>query len=160
LGELRFAAPVPPENNRSAGVQDGSYGPVCPQAASPAWQQTSQAFLQSLEQGEKNFTPPALNFTVPTPDPGESEDCLFLDVLTPKSIFENAGNGAGAPVLIWIYGGGYFVGSKNLFGNPAGLLARSGADTISTSSPEIIYVALNYRVSTQAPYRNFCLKHP
>ncbi|KAI9867824.1 MAG: hypothetical protein M1813_007646 [Trichoglossum hirsutum] len=146
LGDLRFAAPVPPENNRSAGIQDGEYGPFCPQAASPAWEDTARSFLKSLSQGQTNFTPPPLNLTIPAPDPGESEDCLFLDVLTPKDILQSAGKGPGAPVLVWIYGGAYIGGTKTLFGNPSGLLARSGSNNISASSPEMIYVALNYRV--------------
>ncbi|KAI9770428.1 MAG: hypothetical protein M1840_003314 [Geoglossum simile] len=147
VGELRFAAPISPENNRSAGVQDGSYGPICRQAALPAWEQVAGAFVTSLSKGQTNFTPPALNFTVPTPDPRESEDCLFLDVLTPRGIFQKAGNGTGgAPVLVWIYGGAYIVGDKNAFGNPAGLLLRSGLNSIATSSPEVIYVAPNYRL--------------
>ncbi|KAH0558532.1 hypothetical protein GP486_004813 [Trichoglossum hirsutum] len=145
LGDLRFAAPAPPENNRSAGVQDGQYGPFCPQAASPAWEDTARAFFNSLAKGQKSFTPPPLNLTIPTPDPGESEDCLFLDVLTPKDIFQSAGKGPGAPVLVWIYGGAYIGGTKTLFGNPAGLLARSGSESIS-AFPEVIYVALNYRL--------------
>ncbi|KAH0541691.1 hypothetical protein FGG08_003854 [Glutinoglossum americanum] len=147
IGELRFAAPIPPENNRSAGVQDGSYGPMCPQSALPVWEQVSRAFITSLSKGNTNFTPPAVNFTVPTPDPRESEDCLFLDVLVSKDILKKAGNGTGgAPALVWIHGGAYVVGEKNLYGNPAGLLRQSGPDSISGSSPEVIYIALNYRL--------------
>ena len=59
-------------------------------------------------------------------DPRTTEDCLFLDVDVPKNIYDNAGNGKGAPVLVWIYGGGYTMGSKSDSGNPAGLLKRSG----------------------------------
>jgi carboxylesterase type B len=39
-----------------------------------------------------------------TPDPRETEDCLFLDVFVPKHIFNNrtnAGKGKGAAVLVW-----------------------------------------------------------
>jgi carboxylesterase type B len=39
-----------------------------------------------------------------TPDPRETEDCLFLDVFVPKNIFNNrtsAGKGHGAAVLVW-----------------------------------------------------------
>lgn len=34
----------------------------------------------------------------------QNEDCLFLDVMVPEAIFENAGQGPGSPVLVWIYG--------------------------------------------------------
>ena len=37
-------------------------------------------------------------------DPSQNEDCLFLDVMVPQKIFEKAGRGYGAPVLVWIYG--------------------------------------------------------
>jgi carboxylesterase type B len=47
-----------------------------------------------------------------------------------------------APVLVWIYGGGFTAGSKTAKGNPAGLLARAR----DNNSSGIIYVALNYRL--------------
>lgn len=88
------------------------------------------------------YTAPRANASspVPTPDPRESEDCLFLDVFVPEDILNNVGKGYGAPVLVWIYGGGYTAGSKN--NNPAGLLAASGNST----NGDIIYVSINYRL--------------
>jgi carboxylesterase type B len=77
----------------------------------------------------------------PKPDPRISEDCLFLDVFVQRQVFESAGLGYGAPVLVWIYGGGYTSGEKALY-NPAGLLTASG----NASNGEIIYVAMNYRL--------------
>lgn len=50
---------------------------------------------------------------------------------------------AGAPVMVWIHGGGYTEGSKTGSGDPAGLMKRSQED----GSDGIIYVSLNYRVS-------------
>lgn len=42
------------------------------------------------------------------PSPNENEDCLFLDVVVPKKIFDNAHSmrrrqmgASGAPVLVW-----------------------------------------------------------
>jgi acetylcholinesterase len=37
-------------------------------------------------------------------DPRENEDCLFLDVFAPRSIYKRAGQGCRAPVLVWIHG--------------------------------------------------------
>lgn len=68
---------------------------------------------------------------IPAVDPRTNEDCLFMDVVVPKAIFDNANKtgSKGAPVLVWIYGGGYTAGSKDGSGSPAGLLKRSQSDT-------------------------------
>lgn len=74
---------------------------------------------------------------LPPQDPRTSEDCLFLDVFAPKNVFEDAGSGYGAPVLVWIYGGGYTGGNK-VSGSPTGLFMRAEQD--------IVFVAMNYRL--------------
>jgi len=89
------------------------------------------------------YVPPGANSssTVAPVEPLESEDCLLLDVFVPEKIFSRANaSGYGAPVLVWIYGGGYTGGSK--YNNPAGLLAESG----KVGDAEVIYVAMNYRL--------------
>lgn len=86
-------------------------------------------------------------YTPSDPDPRSTEDCLFLDVVAPKKVFDRAQNkksvskGFLAPVLVWIYGGGYTMGDKNQ-NDPTGLIQRS-----QKNSDGIVYVALNYRVS-------------
>lgn len=47
-----------------------------------------------------------------------------------------------APVLVWIYGGGFVNGGKGNSGNPAGLLARSQQG----GSEGFVWVAMNYRL--------------
>lgn len=88
-------------------------------------------------------------------DPRTSEDCLFLDVVVPKNIFDRAQQHTDrgkqhkpfipknklAPVLVWIYGGGY-VGGEKSSNDPTGLIQRS-----QVVGDGIVYVALNYRVS-------------
>jgi carboxylesterase type B len=49
---------------------------------------------------------------------------------------------AGAPVLVWIYGGGYVAGDKTSSGNPAGLVASS----LQNGSEGVVFVAMNYRL--------------
>ena len=95
---------------------------ICPQAR-PYWYLISQQFSEYVLAGnasEFNFTaaekqleallaisPPEL-----VPNPATTEDCLFLDVVVPQSIFEKANSaatssqkwtdhGSGAPVVIW-----------------------------------------------------------
>lgn len=106
LGDLRFAKPQPPATNRSQ-VQRGGQRYSCPQA-SPAWSDgvgdvldripDGATFLEGLS-AHQSF---ALNDT-------QTEDCLFLDVFVPRSILGRAGQGYGAPVMVWIYGGGRLV---------------------------------------------------
>ncbi|KAH6714768.1 carboxylesterase family protein-like protein, partial [Leptodontidium sp. MPI-SDFR-AT-0119] len=145
VGDLRFAPPRAPGKNRSF-VNTGSTSRICPQAT-PGWQEAALPFLRSLVLGQpydstQSYTPPGANSssTVTAPDRSESEDCLFLDVFVPKSVLTKAGQGFGAPVLVWIYGGGYTIGNKH--NDPAGLLAASG----NSSNGEIIYVSINYRL--------------
>ena len=75
------------------------------------------------------------------PAPLTSEDCLFLDVIVPESVYDSCSD-TGAPVLVWIYGGGYVAGSKFSAGNPATLISRSQ----DNGDEGVVYVALNYRL--------------
>ncbi|KAI9822473.1 MAG: hypothetical protein M1827_000192 [Pycnora praestabilis] len=152
LGNLRFAAPVPPSTNRSV-VNTGTAGVVCPQA-NPSWELIAAQIIPGLAAGNgynlSSIIQPS-NSTTQVPlqdlpvDPRTTEDCLFLDVIVPQQIFAKAGNntnGTGAAVLVWIYGGGYTAGDKSGSGNPAGLIQRSENATL----PGVIYVAMNYRL--------------
>ena len=121
LGNLRFSAPVAPINNRSAGVQDGSYGNICPNSFT-SW----QIGALSLAAGASN----------------ENEDCLFLDVVVPKSVYDNKSKRGPVPVLVWFYGGGFTLGSKYSAGNPTGLLDQS----LDLQAGGQIWVGFNYRL--------------
>ncbi|KAF1843649.1 carboxylesterase family protein-like protein [Cucurbitaria berberidis CBS 394.84] len=144
IGNLRFAPPKAPLENRSA-INNGDVSRICPQS-SPAWGKPATNYLTSLVLGlpapNETFVVTGANSSSPVPprDPRESEDCLFLDVFVPEDVLSKAGKGYGAAVLVWIYGGGYTLGNKNL--NPAGLIAASG----NASNGDIIYVSLNYRL--------------
>jgi carboxylesterase type B len=152
VGNLRFAAPVPPRG-RSTEVNKGAVGSICPQA-NPLWLLIAQNFTTSLASGVSFNASAAfvkyeailanLQSFASKPDPRTTEDCLFLDVMVPKEVFENKKKDKGAAVLVWIYGGGYTAGSKSEPGNPAGLIKASQ----SSGGPGVIYVAMNYRVSS------------
>lgn len=60
-----------------------------------------------------------------------------MDVVVPASIF-NAATVQKAPVLAWINGEGYAGGWKPLYGNPAGLLAKSR----DNGQQGVVYVAM------------------
>lgn len=131
-------------------MNDGLVGFKCPQAY-PEWALRPLAAASGLTTQQM--------LQVVLDDPTISEDCLFLDIVTPKKAFDLAN---GAPVIVWLYGGGYVFGrvliltpsqrrqlkARNLghknedVYNPSGLIARSQAD----GSDGIIYVAINYRV--------------
>lgn len=120
---LRFQLPADPIDNRSAGVQDGTYGKICPQAYTP-WQSSA-----------------AVNAP---PGEAESEDCLFLDVVVPKSAWLQRCN-ASRPVIVWIHGGGFQLGAKwgTPMTNPLGLLDRS----FDAGKEGVIWIGMQYRVS-------------
>lgn len=158
MGDLRFAAPVAP-TGRNPVVQDGRFSPICPQAA-PAWSPIGGQFVNAFAQGNASsfdyaaavaqLQAAAAQAPPYMPSPQETEDCLFLDVIVPKSIFDNRNNRykrhdkAGAPVLLWIYGGGYTFGSKQQGGfyNPSGLINAS----LANGGQGVVYVAINYRL--------------
>jgi para-nitrobenzyl esterase len=91
-----------------SGVRDASrFGPSCIQPSFP----TSVAVL----------------------DPGvQSEDCLYLNVWAPK----NAG-GRKLPVMMWIHGGSYILGSGSWRMFDGAALARQ----------DVVYVSINYRLN-------------
>ncbi|KAF5876692.1 putative carboxylesterase family protein [Botrytis fragariae] len=147
IGNLRFAAPIEPtEVNRT--INDGQQGAICAQGT-PYWEEVALYYFQGantatlefveaeVEAVEKNLTISGLS----APAPLTSEDCLFLDVIVPKSIYDSCGESS-APVVVWIYGGGYVAGSKFGSGNPATLISRSQEN----GDEGVIYVALNYRL--------------
>ena len=131
VGDLRFRAPAPPLVNRSI-IIDGSLGYTCPQSQ-PGWWTTTFKVLGNLTKAIPAQTNPQ----------EQNEDCLFLDVVAPASKFEKSRpklHTSLSPVLVWIHGGGYFIGDKTTLYDPAGFFKQSNDD--------IVYMAMNYRVRT------------
>ena len=105
LGALRWKAPEPPA--RWKGVRDAtSHGARC---------------VQTNPFSDMSFQ-----------DGGPSEDCLFLNVFTPK----NAKPSSKLPVMFWIHGGGYTAGSAS---EP-----RHDGDFLPTKG--VVLVTINYRL--------------
>ena len=139
VGELRFAAPVSPHTNRSQ-IEDGSVGASCFQAI-PDWGTIASQFVPTYLEGKpvnvSKFNTSAPNW-FQVGDTPMSEDCPFLDVYVPERTFQSASPahraGSGAPVLVWMFGGGYVFGSKEYWGDPATLIETS----LSASSEGVI----------------------
>ncbi|KAJ5535540.1 hypothetical protein N7527_001794 [Penicillium freii] len=146
LDDLRWKMPVAPEKNR-AHVQTGDVGQVCPNAL-PVWALLQIEWLPSYWnhtdfQISTNISSYPYN---PLPADGRTtEDCLFLDVLVPKRIFDqNNKKGSEydqlAPVLVWIHGGGQVSGEKAEY-DASGLIQRS-----MNNEDGIVFVEINYRL--------------
>ncbi|KAF5328571.1 hypothetical protein D9758_017735 [Tetrapyrgos nigripes] len=125
-GNNRFRLPVPhPAYNTS--FEAVSMGPACPQ----------QAITIPLPDG---IPADIVDFLIKTafgvifPD---DEDCLTINVVRPAGISPDAK----LPVVAWIFGGGFELGSPQMY-NGATIVSRS----IELDEP-VIYVSMNYRVT-------------
>lgn len=116
VGKLRFCAPVPPEAWEGVYVAD-TFGKICPQPG-----QKEGSFYY------KEF------YSDPAYLPQQSEDCLYLNVWTPKKT--EAAERKRFPVAIWFHGGGFMngFGSEREFDGEA--YAKRG----------IVLVTVNYRL--------------
>ncbi len=66
-----------------------------------------------------------------------SEDCLYLNIWTPPAgRAEPDGTHSRYPVVVWIYGGGFIIGSSAMANYDGESLARKG----------VVYVSFNYRL--------------
>lgn len=66
---------------------------------------------------------------------GGQEDCLTLDVLRPSG----TKSGSNLPVMLWIYGGGFELGSTAMYDGTS-VVMRS----VELGKP-VVFVAMNYR---------------
>ena len=159
VGDLRWAKPAPPETE--AEIQDGSYGPICiqapirglpvtgPGASSPVGEAVNQ-FLGGIP--VPSFTNASEGMsTLPSYSRSsgvdEIVDCLFLDVYVPAAAVENPS--LKLPVVSWFYGGAYFFGGKDQFGDV--LPFYDGTGVLQESGGNIIFVSSNYRVEQSLP---------
>ncbi len=108
LGELRFRPPAPPQP--WPGERDATrFGASAPQSG------LMLAALPGMDVGP------------------QSEDCLYLNVYAPAG----ARPGDRKPVLVWIHGGGFVIGSGSQQVYDGSGLARRG---------DVVVVTINYRL--------------
>merc|ERR1712227_616471 len=109
VGKLRFKPPVP-VSPWSDVLEANKNGPQC--------LQVSSEFLPSEQSA-----------------PEMSEDCLTLNVFTNNIGSEGLFRKKPQAVMIWIHGGGFTIGSKDLY----------RMDELLTE--DVVYVAMNYRLA-------------
>lgn len=158
MGDLRWAPPKPPKHEPK--VQRGEVERICFQSQPSVdltilgpWIEAylsndTESFYKKFPR-EPTLPPVPANLTEFFPPllPAETDDCLFLDVHVPKEIFDQresrTGQKKGAPVFLWVHGGGLILGHKGSDSDFKGLLAKSQ----EKSKEPVIVVSINYRVS-------------
>lgn len=110
FGSLRFHYPVPPQGWE--GVRDATTaGPAPFQPAMPADDVDTMHYMPSVQ----------------------GEDCLTLEVWTPDP------GAAALPVMVWIHGGGFMLGSGSAPGYSGRNFARDG----------VVHIGINYRLGVE-----------
>ncbi|KAI0036265.1 carotenoid ester lipase precursor [Vararia minispora EC-137] len=141
VGNLRFAKPV--ANNPYNGTRTvTAYGPACPQQA------ITLPLISGLPADTVNFIVNTI-FGAVFPD---DEDCLTINVivlLAARVAPTSATPSSKLPVVVWIFGGGFELGSPSMV---TGIMAPRypGQPIVQRSidlGEPVVYVSMNYRVS-------------
>lgn len=110
VGDLRWK-PTQPAPTWDETKKTDSFGPSCPQPSLSSLGFTGEMFME---------------------DPGAmSEDCLTLNVWTAAASQKDK-----LPVMVWIYGGGFFAGSSS----------EPRYDGVSLAKEGVVLVTFNYRL--------------
>ncbi|KAG7095880.1 hypothetical protein E1B28_006569 [Marasmius oreades] len=130
IGELRWRAPQPPQDENDKGVQKAmAQPPQCPQALQGAADRNP--FLANGTGGHGLHKRQSAG-VAPTDTP-INEDCLFINVQYPGNTVPSTK----LPVLVYIHGGGYILGGANLY---------DGTFLIEESNQGAILVVMQYRL--------------
>ncbi|KAF4576963.1 hypothetical protein EYR36_004947 [Pleurotus pulmonarius] len=121
---FRLPEPIPPYTGT---VRATAFGPACPQ----------QSARLPLPDGLASDVVDLIVNTAYKAVFPDSEDCLSINVVVPTSATPTSK----LPVAVWIFGGGFELGSPSLY--DGGLIVER---SIQLGEP-VIYVSMNYRVS-------------
>jgi hypothetical protein len=140
LGELRFDVPV------ALYPVDGTLPTLADSEAHSCYQAIPGWLENTLNTLKVPGTPP-FDWEEAFRASTDSEDCLFLDIATPLNFDETER----LPVMVWIFGGGYVYGAKDMpIYSPAGFYRRA-YEADEWPSKRFIFVTINYRVSQNRP---------
>ncbi|KZC07983.1 PREDICTED: carboxylesterase 5A-like [Dufourea novaeangliae] len=118
LGKLRFAAPATDPLPTWSGVRNATqFAPSCQQATNR---------LKLHEKLYQRLLPPD------QPDPGVSEDCLYLNIFVPDGNRPDDG----WPVMVWFHGGDFNTGTPAIWDA-----------TIFVSKQKVLVVTVAYRLN-------------
>ena len=118
VGAGRWAPPREAIGWRGVTRKATKFGPSCPQPMIPG----------GMAMWTSEYSTPE--------DPGLSENCLFANIWTPANLSKNRRSSAGLPVLVFIHGGAYLVGSGSVPIYNGAKLAKKG----------VVVVTINYRL--------------
>ncbi|KAK0704475.1 Alpha/Beta hydrolase protein [Lasiosphaeris hirsuta] len=115
-------------------------------AQSPQGQNPASTKAACIQVNLKGTNHPRLH--LPRDGIDQGEDCLGLDIYAPTNIFGDDGRLTNSsqllPVVVWIFGGGYVAGSKNLEDPTQPLY--TGQSLLRATNYNAIFVAGNYRL--------------
>ncbi|KAF9475482.1 cephalosporin esterase [Pholiota conissans] len=136
--DLRFSAPHPPAS--TSGVQIADAEPRRCWAGTMGMQPVSPRNDAMVAVAKRSNASSGLGARDSTEPPPFDEDCLFLNVYVPGALGSRKQN---LPVVVWIHGGGYAIGSASgLFGTDI----QNGNDLIREANNGVVVVVIQYRL--------------
>ncbi|KAH8176833.1 carboxylesterase family protein [Sarocladium implicatum] len=139
LGHLRWAKPAPPLQR--SGTQPGNRsGPACLQSVMYGLNVVGGKNEETIGQLVNQIL--GSSESVPTLNAPQSEDCLYLDIQVPEKALRDPT--LKLPVIVYVFGGGYTLGGKDLL-EPL-LPLYDGSGMIKQSGKNIIFISFNYRL--------------